>query len=67
MKNKELKNIAAKVAEYEWILQTSEDKSAIHEAEKNIMELAKKVHSLEDMVAIDELVMEMLAKKNFKK
>lgn len=63
MKNKELKNIATKVAEYEWIIQTSEDKKSIREAEENIMELSKKVHSLEDMMAIDELVMEMLAKK----
>jgi hypothetical protein len=62
MKRKELKNLAAKIAKCERIIQTSDDKKAIRQAEDEIMELSGRVMSLEDMVAIDELVMEMLEK-----
>ena len=62
MKKKELKNLAAKIAKCEKIIQTSDDKKAIHQAENEIMELSGKVTSLEDMIAIDELVMELLEK-----
>ena len=62
MKKKELKNLAAKIAKCEKIIQTSDDKKAIRQAEDEIMELSGKVTSLEDMVAIDELVMELLEK-----
>jgi selenophosphate synthetase-related protein len=62
MKKKELKNLAAKIAKYETIIQTSDDKKAVHQAEEEIMKLSSRVNSLEDMVAIDELVMELLEK-----
>ena len=62
MKKKELKNLAAKIAKCERIIQTSDDKKAIRQAEDEIMELSGRVMSLEDMVAIDELVMELLEK-----
>ena len=62
MKRKELKNLAAKIAKCERIIQTSDDKKAIRQAEDEIMELSGRVMSLEDMIAIDELVMEMLEK-----
>jgi selenophosphate synthetase-related protein len=62
MKKKELKNLAAKIAKYEKIIQTSDDKQAVHQAETEIMKLSSCVKSLEDMVAIDELVMELLEK-----
>ena len=62
MKKKELKNLAAKIAKYERIIQTSDDKKAVRQAEEEIMRLSSSVDSLEDMVAIDELVMELLAK-----
>ena len=62
MKKKELKNLAAKIAKNEKIIQTSEDKKAVHQAEEEIMRLSSSVHSLEDMVAIDELVMDLLEK-----
>jgi selenophosphate synthetase-related protein len=63
MKKKELKNLAAKIAKYELIIQTSDDKKAVHKAEEEIMRLSSSVDSLEDMVAIDELVMALLEKK----
>lgn len=62
MKKKELKNLAEKIAKYEKIIQTSENKEESHKAEMEIMRLASQVHKLEDMVAIDELIMEILEK-----
>ena len=62
MKQKEIKNLAQKIAKYECIIQTSDDKKLVRQAEEEIMKLSSSVSSLEDMVAIDELVMEMLEK-----
>ena len=62
MKKKELKNLAAKIAKYEKIVQTSEDTKAVKRAEEEIMKLSSCVDSLEDITAIDELVMEILEK-----
>ena len=62
MKKKELKNLATKIAKYERIIQTSDDKKIIAQAEQEIMKLSSSVDSLDDMVAIDELVMELLEK-----
>ena len=62
MKKKELKNLAQKIAKYERIIQTRDDKKLVHQAEEEIMRLSSSVDSLEDMVAIDELVMELLEK-----
>ena len=62
MKKKELKNLAEKIVKFERIIQTSEDKQEIRQAEEEIMKLTKNVNSLDDMVAIDELVIALLAK-----
>ena len=62
MKKKEIKNLAQKIAKYERIIQTSDDKKQIRQAEEEIMKLSSSVSSLEDMTAIDELVIEMLEK-----
>ena len=62
MKKKEIKNLAQKIAKYERIIQSSDDKKLVHQAEEEIMRLSSSVNSLEDMVAIDELVMELLEK-----
>ena len=62
MKKKELKNLAQKIAKYERIIQTSDDKKLVRQAEEEIMKLSSSVTSLDDMVAIDELVMELLEK-----
>lgn len=63
MKNKELKNLAKKIAEAEYIVQTSSDKKVVHDAEAKIMELSGKVSSLDDMIRIDEMVQEILKEK----
>ena len=62
MKQKEIKNLAQKIAKYERVIQTSDDKKLVRQAKEKIMKLSSSVSSLEDMVAIDELVMEMLEK-----
>ena len=62
MKQKEIKNLAQKIAKYERIIQTSDDKKLVRQAEEEIMKLSSSVDSLDDMVAIDELVMELLEK-----
>ena len=62
MKQKEIKNLAQKIAKYERIIQTSDDKKLVRQAEEEIMRLSSSVDSLDDMVAIDELVMELLEK-----
>lgn len=64
MKKKEIKNLAQKIAKYERIIQTSDDKKAIAQAEDEIMKVSSSVRSLEDMMAIDELVLELLNKEN---
>ena len=62
MKQKEIKNLAQKIAKYERIVQTSDDKHLVRQAQEKIMELTNGVTSLDDMVAIDEAVMELLEK-----
>ena len=62
MKTKELKNIAKKIAKYELIIQNSQDKKAIADAEREIMLLSGCVDKIEDMVIIDEFVQEFLEK-----
>ena len=62
MKKKEIKNLAQKIAKYELIVQTSDDKKAVRQAQETIMELTSSVDNMEDMIAIDELVMELLEK-----
>ena len=62
MKAKELKNIAKQIAKYELIIQNSDDDKEIREAQTKVMELSGRVEKLEDMVAIDEYVQEILQK-----
>ena len=62
MKQKEIKNLAQKIAKYERIVQESDDKHLVRQAQEKIMELTSSVTSLDDMVAIDEAVMELLEK-----
>lgn len=65
MKRKELKNLAQKIAKYEQILQTSQDKEEIREAQSQIMNLSGRVQSLEDMMLLDDMIQEILKKFDF--
>lgn len=60
MKKKELKMLAQKIAKYEKIIQTSDDNKEVRNAQEEIMKITKSVNNLEDMVAIDEIVMTLL-------
>ena len=60
MKQKELKNLAKKIAKYEKIIQTTKDADEKHNAENEIMKLSSCVKSLEDMMIIDELIQDIL-------
>ena len=62
MKKKELKNLAAKLAGYEKIIQTSDNKEEVRKAEEEIMKVTRKIESFEDLMELDELIMKLLEK-----
>ena len=62
MKKKEQKALAQKIAKYELIIQTSQDKKQVRDAQDKIIELSGKVELLDDIAAIDEMVQEILEK-----
>ena len=64
MKKKELKNLAKKIADAEYIVQTSDDKKKVAKSQQEIFELSGHVESLDDMTVIDELVQEILSQKS---
>ena len=60
MKQKELKNLAKKIAKHEKIIQTTQDPAERKRAENEIIKLSSSVHSFEDMVILDELIQDIL-------
>lgn len=62
MKQKELKTLAKKIAKLEIEMQNCTDPDKQAELENEVMVLSGKVHSIADMIAIDDLVQEYLAK-----
>lgn len=62
MKKKEQKALAQKIAKYELIIQTSDDKKRVRDAQDKVIELSGKVETLDDIAAIDEMVQEILEK-----
>ncbi len=60
MKRKELRDLAKKIAAAEEIIQTSNDPIKVAKAQDQIIELSGHALSLEDMIAIDEFVQELL-------
>ncbi len=63
MKKKELKNLAQKIADYEYILETSDNQDAINNAQKSIMQLTSKVKDFQDLDTLDEMIQDILKKK----
>lgn len=63
MKKKELKNLAKKIAECEYIIQTSQNDYEKDQAKNDIFRLTNGIHSFEDLDLMDEMVQEYLAKK----
>lgn len=64
MKQKEIKNLAKKIAQQEMILQNSKDSYEKARAEKEIMKLSACVKSIDDMVALDDAIQDILAKNS---
>lgn len=63
MKKKELKTLAKRIADAEFIIQTSADKKEINKAKNLIMELSNHAIDLEDMIILDEMVQDILSQK----
>ena len=62
MKQKELKTLAKKIAKLEIEMQNCTDPDKQSQLENEIMVLSGKVKNIGDMIAIDDLVQEYLAK-----
>lgn len=62
MKEKDLKNLAKKIAKAELIIQNSNDESVIENAQKLILKLTSQITSIEDMLLLDEKIQKILKK-----
>lgn len=64
MKTKELKKLALKIAEQERILQTCDNNLDRKRAQEEILRLSSAVQSMQDMVILDGMLLEMLEKNS---
>lgn len=64
MKAKEIKNLAKKIAQQELIIMNSNSLEEKARAEQEIIKLSACVNSIDDMVAVDDAVQELLAKNS---
>lgn len=64
MKAKEIKNLAKKIAQQEKILQTSTSTEEKARAEQEIIKLSSRVKTIEDMIALDEAIQDLLLKNS---
>lgn len=64
MKQKEIKNLAKKIAQQEMILQNATSTEEKSRAEKEIVKLSACVKTIEDMVALDEAIQDLLLKNS---
>ena len=60
MKRKEIKNLAKRIAHLEIELQLQVDKEERAKIEDEIMRLSSHINSIEDMVALDEEIQNLL-------
>lgn len=64
MTKKQLKTLATQLAKNEYIIQTSDNSYEVNEAKDAIMDLNMRYElELDDMLKLDEMVQEILAKK----
>ena len=63
MNKKEIKNLAKRIADAEYIIQNSLDKEEVKKAKSTIMELSKRITSFEDMMILDEIIQEYFSEK----
>lgn len=64
MKQKELKNLAKKIAKLELIIQNSTDDDEIWECEQDIMYLTGKVTSFDEIDTLDEMIQEIIREQS---
>ena len=64
MKQKEIKNLAKKIAQQEMILKNATSTEEKARAEKEIVKLSACVKTIEDMVALDEAIQDLLLKNS---
>ena len=63
MTKKQLKKLAKEIAEYESIIQNSEDKNAVNEAKNKQVQLMDSADlELSDMITLDTMILEYLKK-----
>lgn len=62
MKQKELKNLAKRIAKLELTIQNSEDNYEISQCEQEIIYLTGRVTSFEEIDLLDEMIQEILQK-----
>lgn len=64
MTKKQLKQLAKKLADYEFIIQTSDDQYKINDAKDRIAQLTESADlEIEDMVKLDDMIQAMLSEK----
>ena len=64
MKQKEIKNLAKKIAQQEKIIQTASNLEEKARAEQEIIKLSACVKSVEDMIALDDAIQDLLMKNS---
>lgn len=64
MKQKEIKNLAKKIAQQEIILQKATSTEEKQRAEQEIIRLSACVKTVDDMVALDEAIQDLLMKNS---
>ena len=62
MKAKEIKTLAKKIAQQEKIVQTTTDMDEKARAEKEIVRLSSCVKTIDDMIALDEAIQDLMLK-----
>lgn len=64
MTKKQLKQLAKKLADYEFIIQTSDDQYKVNDAKDRIAQLTESADlEIEDMVKLDDMIQAMLSEK----
>lgn len=64
MTKKQLKQLAKKLASYEFIIQTSDDPREVNDAKDQISHLSDSADlTLEDMVSLDDMIQKILSEK----
>ena len=61
---KQLKQLAKKLADYEFIIQTSDDPYKVNDAKDRVTQLTESSNlEIEDMVKLDDMIQTMLSEK----